>query len=204
MPRVKMKKQSTWIDMTAMCDMTFLLLTFFMLTSNFTKKEVIQVVTPSSISDIKIPETNLMQIFVDTNGNVFFGLDKQEDRLEVLKLMGEQYEQNFTEKELKDFSLIPSFGVPIEKMKLFLDLPADQREIKENLLGIPVDSVNNQLREWVRISRRQNRALVIAIKADQATPYPQIKTVINTLQELRENRFNLITSLGQVPDISLD
>ncbi len=202
MPRVKMKRKSTWIDMTAMCDMTFLLLTFFMLTSNFTKKEVIQVVTPSSVSEIKIPETNLMQVFVDKDGKVFFGLDKQDDRIAVLKMMGEEYNQTFTDKELRDFSLIPSFGVPMEKMKAYLDLPSDLREMKENALGIPADSLNNQFREWVKFSRKQNKALVIAIKADQATPYPKIKGVMNTLQDLRENRFNLITSLETVPDVT--
>ncbi len=200
MPRVKIKRKSTWIDMTAMCDMTFLLLTFFMLTSNFTKKEVVQVVTPASVSEIKIPETNLMQVLVDKDGKVFFGLDKQDDRIAVLKMMGEEYNQNFTDQELKAFSLMPSFGVPMEKMKAFLDLPVEQREMKENALGIPTDSLNNQFREWVKFSRKQNKSLVIAIKADQATPYPQIKNVMNTLQELRENRFNLITSLETVPE----
>ncbi len=200
MPRVKMKRKSTWVDMTAMCDMTFLLLTFFMLTSNFTKKEVIQVVTPSSISEIKIPETNLMQVLVDKDGKVFFGLDRQEDRLAVLKMMGDEYGQTFTDKELKDFSLIPSFGVPMEMMKAFLDLPADQRDAKENAIGIPTDSLNNQFREWVKYSRMQNKSLIIAIKADQATPYPKIKDVMNTLQGLRENRFNLITTLEAPPE----
>ncbi len=200
MPRVKIKRKSTWIDMTAMCDMTFLLLTFFMLTSNFTKKEVVQVVTPASVSEIKIPETNLMQVLVDKDGKVFFGLDKQDDRTAVLKMMGEEYNQTFTDNELKAFSLMPSFGVPMEKMKAFLDLPVENREMKENALGIPTDSLNNQFREWVRFSRKQNKSLVIAIKADQATPYPKIKNVMNTLQELRENRFNLITSLETVPE----
>ncbi len=202
MPRVKMKRKSTWIDMTAMCDMTFLLLTFFMLTSNFTKQEVVQVVTPSSVSEIKIPETNLMQVLVDKDGKVFFGLDKQDDRIAVLKMMGEEYEQTFTDQELKAFSLVPSFGVPMEKMKTYLDLPSEQRMMSENALGIPTDSLNNQFREWVKLSRKQNKALVIAIKADQGTPYPQIKNVMNTLQELRENRFNLITSLETVPDVN--
>jgi biopolymer transport protein ExbD len=39
MGRAKIKKKSTFIDMTAMSDVTVLLLTFFMLTSTFVKKE---------------------------------------------------------------------------------------------------------------------------------------------------------------------
>jgi biopolymer transport protein ExbD len=202
MARVKVKKKSTWVDMTAMCDMTFLLLTFFMLTSNFTKKEVIQVSMPSSVSEIKIPETNLMQILVDKEGKVFFGLDKQEDRIAVLDSMGKMYKISFTDKELKDFSLMPSFGVPMKMMKAYLSIPSEVRDMKENAIGIPTDSLDNQFREWIRLSHKTNKALIIAIKADQDTPYPQIKTVMNTLQELREYRFHLITALKTVPEIN--
>jgi biopolymer transport protein ExbD len=196
MARVKVKKKSTWVDMTAMCDMTFLLLTFFMLTSNFTKKEVIQVSTPASVSELKIDdEVNLLQVLVDQEGKVFFGLNKQEDRIAVLKDMGEQYKVSLSDKELKDFSLIPSFGVPMEMMKAYLAIPSELRDMKENAVGIPADSLNNQFRDWVKFSRSENKALIITVKADQNTPYPQIKTVMNTLQDLRENKFHLITSL---------
>lgn len=54
--------------MTAMSDVTVLLLTFFMLTSTFVKKEPVQVFTPASVSEIKIPETNILQILVDPQG----------------------------------------------------------------------------------------------------------------------------------------
>jgi len=77
MPKVKIKRKSTWIDMTAMCDVAFLLLTFFMLTSNFTKKEPVLVATPSSVSEIKIPETNIMTVLLDPSGKVYFGIDGQ-------------------------------------------------------------------------------------------------------------------------------
>ena len=68
-----------FIDMTAMSDVTVLLLTFFMLTSTFVKKEPVQVFTPASVSEIKIPETNILQILVDPQGKIFMSLDKQPD-----------------------------------------------------------------------------------------------------------------------------
>ena len=71
MGRAQIKKKSTFIDMTAMSDVTVLLLTFFMLTSTFVKKEPVQVNTPASVSEIKIPETNVLQILVDPNGKIF-------------------------------------------------------------------------------------------------------------------------------------
>ena len=55
MGRAQIKKKSTFIDMTAMSDVTVLLLTFFMLTSAFVKKEPVTVNTPASVSEIKIP-----------------------------------------------------------------------------------------------------------------------------------------------------
>ena len=74
MGRAQIKKKSTFIDMTAMSDVTVLLLTFFMLTSTFVKKEPVQVNTPASVSEIKIPETNVLQILVDPNGKIFMSL----------------------------------------------------------------------------------------------------------------------------------
>ena len=87
MGRAKIKKKDTFIDMTAMSDVTVLLLTFFMLTSTFVKKEPVQVTTPASVSEIKIPETDVLQILVDQEGKIFMSLDKQQDMQAVLKSM---------------------------------------------------------------------------------------------------------------------
>jgi len=200
MPKVKVARKSTWVDMTAMCDVAFLLLTFFMLTSNFTVKEPVQVSIPSSVSEIKIPETNIMNILIDKDGKVFFGIDNQEKRTELLQKIGKVYSISFTNSELKAYSLMNMAGVPIEKMQAFLDLPSEIRDRKENALGIPTDSLNNQFKIWVQTARKLNRDLRIAIKADQNTPYPKIKTVLNTLQDIDENRYNLITSLEAFPE----
>jgi biopolymer transport protein ExbD len=195
MPKVKVKRKSTFIDMTAMSDVTVLLLTFFMLTSTFIKKEPVQVSTPASVSEIKIPEINVLSILIEPTGKVFMSLDKQEDKIQVLKKVGENYKIEFTDKELYKFSLLPSFGVPIDGMKKFLELSGEQQdEILKNY-GIPTDSIDNQFKHWVRSAKEVNKDLLIAIKADAKTPYPVIKGVMTSLQELRENRYNLITSL---------
>ena len=64
MGKVKIKKKSTLIDMTAMSDVTVLLLTFFMLTSTFIQKEPTTVRTPSSVSVEAIPAKDLVTILV--------------------------------------------------------------------------------------------------------------------------------------------
>jgi len=199
MPKVKIARKSTFVDMTAMTDVAFLLLNFILLTSNFVKQEAVAVAAPSSVSEIKIPETNILTIIVDPEGKVFFGMDNQELRVELLEKIGERYDLTFDEKEKKEFSLVNSFGVPIEMLKAFIAIPSESKGSLENAIGIPCDSLNNQFSEWVRLAREVNPKLTIAIKADQATPYPKFKNVMNTLQDLRENRYNLITNLEQMP-----
>lgn len=198
MPKVKVPRKSTTVDMTAMCDVAFLLLTFFMLTSNFVAKEPIVVAIPSSVSEIKIPERNIITVLIDKEGKVFFGVDAQQDRREVLDNVGKAYSINFTDKELTEFSKISSSGVPIEKMKAFLAMKPEARDSKDAALGIPTDSLNNQFKVWIKTARKVNREFRLAIKADSDTPYKVVKSVMTTLQDINENRYNLITSLKQV------
>lgn len=195
MGRARIKKKDTFIDMTAMSDVTVLLLTFFMLTSTFVKKEPVQVTTPGSVSEIKIPETNILQILIDPTGKVFMSLDKQQDMKAVLEGMGSEYGVSFTPEEERKFVLSPTFGVPIRSMQTFLNLSDEQRDKVLPNEGIPCDSTDNQFKSWVRNARAVNSDLRIAIKADATTPYSVIKNVMNSLQDLRENRYNLITSL---------
>ena len=200
MGRAKIKKKSTFIDMTAMSDVTVLLLTFFMLTSTFVKKEPVQVFTPASVSEIKIPETNILQILVDPQGKIFMSLDKQPDMKAVLEKMGEEYGVDFTPEQEKKFVTASTFGVPMRSMQKFLDLPTEQQDKLLKNEGIPCDSTDNQLKSWVRNARQVNPDLRIAIKADASTPYAVIKNVMSSLQDLRENRYNLITSLKTTSD----
>lgn len=159
MGRAKIKKKSTFIDMTAMSDVTVLLLTFFMLTSTFVKKEPVQVTTPASVSEIKIPETNVLQILVDPSGKVFMSLDKQSDLREVLEAMGQEYGVTFTPEETKKFMLASTFGVPMKSMKKYLDLPQDQQDAVLKNEGIPTDSIDNQFKAWVRNARAVNNKI---------------------------------------------
>ena len=70
MGKLKIKKSDVWIDMTPMSDVMVLLLTFFMLTSTFVKNEPVKVNQPMSVSEIKIPEKDVLNIIVDKSGKV--------------------------------------------------------------------------------------------------------------------------------------
>jgi biopolymer transport protein ExbD len=211
MAKVKVKKQSTFIDMTAMSDVTVLLLTFFMLTSTFISKEPIQVTTPGSVSEIKIPETNLMTILVDAKGKIFMSLDNQGDMIQTLTAVGEDYGYTFTPKQFDTFKKLSTFGVPMSSMASFLDYPTDkQDEYLQNVeslrVGIPTDSVqvkdamgvisqDNEFKRWVSHATEINPDLQIAIKADKLTNYPVVKKVMDDLRGMRKNRYLLITNL---------
>ncbi|HNW52810.1 MAG TPA: biopolymer transporter ExbD [Bacteroidales bacterium] len=199
MPKAKVKRKSTWVDMTAMCDVAFLLLTFFMLTSNFTKKEPVLVATPTSVSEIKIPETNIMTVLVDKTGKVYFGIDGQEKRRQLIEKMASIYKVNLSPEEMKKYTLLELTGNPMQAMKAFLNLPAESRDLPQNNLGIPADTTNNEFKDWVKSAREVNPELRIAIKADEKTPYPVIKKVMRSLQQLDESRYNLITKLEGAP-----
>jgi len=197
MAKLKVKRKSTWIDMTAMSDVTVLLLTFFILTSTFIKKEPVMITTPGSVSEIKIPEINILTILVNPEGRTFMSLDNQANQALLLKNVGAKYDITFTDDELKKFSLLPTFGTPIDSMKYFLALKPELQDKMLRTSGIPTDTVSNQFKVWVREARSivGDKTLRIAIKADQATPYPKIKNIMGSLQDIRANQFNLITSL---------
>ncbi|WP_047445521.1 ExbD/TolR family protein [Alistipes sp. ZOR0009] len=201
MPKVKVARKSTWVDMTAMCDVAFLLLTFFILTSNFIQKELVQVVTPTSISEIKVPEVNVMNILVGKDGKVVLGIDNEKYRRELLDKIAKAYSLTFTPKQIEAFGLSNTFGVPVNYLGSVLDMNPEKRYHPENVIGIPSDSTNNQFKEWVRYARQVNPQIKIVIKADKDTPYKKIKDVLGTLQGLNENRYQLITGMEEAPKL---
>jgi biopolymer transport protein ExbD len=174
MSKIKVKKQSTFIDMTAMSDVTVLLLTFFMLTSTFIQKEPVQVNTPASVSEIKIPEVNVLSILVDGNGKIFLGLDNPSDREATLKAVGDDYGYTFSPEQIKSFKNLTTFGVPMSAMANFLDLATEkQDEYLSNLgnirVGVPTDTIeikdeygvliskDNEFRRWIGHAKLANK-----------------------------------------------
>lgn len=196
----KMKKSSTRIDMTAMCDVSFLLLTFFVLTSTAKTPEVYPVDLPASTKETKIPTDDILTITVGQE-NVFIGLAGKEDRIDALRRMGKEYKIEFSSEEEAIFGGMENFGVDIREMKSLLAKPSSERMKKELHKGIPYkDSLNNQLSSWVKNSResswqRKESFLKVAIKGDANEQYGTIKEIMDILQKQRQNRFYLVTGL---------
>ncbi len=205
MPKVKVNRKSVSLDMTAMCDMAFLLLTFFMLTTKFKPEEPIVIESPTSISESILPDTDVATITIGKDGRVFFGMEEQDTKKKVLEEMEKKYSvPAFSESDKHEFSLLPTFGTPIGGLKQILNMETADRG-KVNQPGIPCDSTNNELKDWLIFARTQHQAihskpLKIAIKGDKDANYEIVKRVIATLQEQNANRFNFITGLEAKPE----
>jgi biopolymer transport protein ExbD len=199
MPRVKVARKSTAIDMTAMCDVAFLLLTFFILTAKPKPDDPSHATVPPSPYNLPLPETNTITLSVGMD-KVFYSVSENDVRAEALKEMGTKYGVAFTPEEVQKFTVTPEFGVPMKNLKSFLD--ATPEELKTfPQTGIPADTTNNsELFNWILISRKAEKGLhdkdlTIAIRADRKEEYPEINIVIGTLEKQKEFKFELITSM---------
>ena len=206
MGKIVMKKKSTSTDMTAMCDVAFLLLTFFILTATAKVPEALPVDTPASTVQTKLPESDLATLTVG-KGKVFFDLKGREVRKRALELMGQKYGLEFTQDDKDKFALMDGFGVPIEGLKSIIAMKSADRA-KADQPGIPKDSLDNQLKEWIYNARIANneannaigssKELQIAIKGDAKEEYSVIKQVMDILQDQKINSFSLVTGLRAI------
>jgi biopolymer transport protein ExbD len=198
MAKIKINKNPGSTDMTAMCDVAFLLLTFFVMTSTAKIPEALPVDTPTSTVQTKLPETDLATLTVG-KGKVFFDLKGREVRMRTLELMAEKYNVSFSDSDKATFSMMDDFGVPLLNLKQIIDMKAADRS-KAGQPGIPTDSLDNQLKEWIYNARIANievndKELQVAIKGDAKEEYPAIRKVMDILQEQKINSFSLVTGL---------
>ncbi len=156
MGKVKIKRKSTLIDMTAMSDVTVLLLTFFMLTSTFLQKEPTIVYTPSSVSEEKVPMNNLVtvlvssadksgkyedpsvlegKLFISFTGDADSTLSSEKIRLmmldEAVSLYNEKHKSNpvqLTPQQRATFGTINMFGVPFSVLPEMLSMSITDRD----------------------------------------------------------------------------
>ena len=201
MGKVKIKKADVWIDMTPMSDVMVLLLTFFMLTSTFVKNEAVKVNTPGSVSEIKVPETEVLQILCDKEGKIFIGLDKPGYMREMLdNFKASVPTLSLSPLQEKNFLALASYGAPVSEMSNVLRHEASEINEFQKNMGIPTDSIDGGMSEfqlWVDAARNSSFGsdMKIAIKADADTPYKVIKKMMSEMQDMSENRYYLITNL---------
>ena len=198
MAKVKIQKKDIWIDMTPMSDVMTLLLCFFMLTSTFLTPEPLQVNTPSSVSEVKIPENDVLNILVSPAGQIYVGTENKNNMVAMLNEVTDKWGIQLNATQLKHFKEDAMVGVPINKLAAYLSLEPEKMAEEIQKYGIPTDSINggmSEFQDWVKAARHANEDIKLAIKCDAKTPYKVIKAMMNELQDMNENRYQLITNL---------
>ena len=207
MSKIKMPRTSPALDMTPMVDLAFLLVTFFMLTAQFRPEEAVVVDTPSSMSQSPIPTENLMTVTVDSGGRVFWDFTDKKVRAEVIKEMANRYKLNLDAQQQQRFVNLNDIGIPVQQLPTYLSLDGAPERKKMDMVspGIPIDSTNNQLLDWIRITQlifssgADGKNPIVALKGDGNVNYSVMNKVIKIFQSptVKINRFKMITDLEE-------
>ena len=198
MGKIKIEKKDIWIDMTPMSDVMTLLLCFFMLTSTFLTPEPVKVNTPSSVSEVKVPENDVLSILVSPEGNIYVGSENKNTMVAMMETVTDKFGVQLNGTQIKHFKEDAMIGAPMALFADYLNLDTEKMGEEIQKLSIPLDSIDggkSEFQEWVSAARDANPDIRLAIKADAATPYKVIKKMMSELQDMNENRYQLITNL---------
>ena len=201
MSRPKIARKSTWVDMTAFCDMAFLLLSFFILTAKTKAPEAVSVMVPNSVSSKAAEDKDQVLVTITKDGKVFLSLSEPERRAQILEELNTQKQLGLTAADYKLASSKEFFGAPLNTIKSFLNLPAEQ--MKGNLLpGIPcVDSTNNELVTWIAAASTifSGEKMNLMVKGDNGVAYPIFKNVIDAFKKNDQMKFQIVTNQEPIP-----
>ena len=212
MGRFKIKKADLFIDMTPMSDVMLLLLTFFLMAGTFAKPEPVQVQTPKSVSEVQIPSSDIMTIYLSApaknNPNAVPDIYINLDNAPIVNKLANQIKQlpmcgNIKKADIESFketqSIKVTIGEMVEGRGAQEDATTDSqfKQIIKAVRGIYND-INKNMSPNAK-GETKERVLRIAIKSSKDTPYSTIKLVMNSLQDIQENRYNLLTELKSRP-----
>jgi biopolymer transport protein ExbD len=204
MPSIKLPRKSTDTDMTPFVDIAFLILSFFMLATKFKPPEVVPIKTPGSVLSQKMPVDNSVLISIDSSNRVFFSVLSEKDQSvydEFIQDLNTSKSLNLSKAEMGNFRKTYMIGVPFSGLKQLLATPVEeQKNLKQP--GIPVlDTLNNELIWWVAEAKKAfaGQELKYLIKGDGESKYPTFEAVVSALKKNEEFKYNLVTSLEDIP-----
>ena len=204
MPRIKIPRKSTHIDMTAMCDVAFLLLSFFILATQFKPSETLAVEPPTSVSNKVAELEDAVLVTFDKDGKVYFSVsdDSGDEKAEIIEAVNTAKSLNLTPQEMQNFKNGGSYvGVPFSQLKSYLQNTPEQL-VGAELQGIPVqDTLNNELVEWMRaaVAAFQGSTMNLMVKGDNNAKYPSFKGVIDAFKKNDQMKFKMITNTEGIP-----
>lgn len=205
MARPKIPRKSTSVDMTAMCDVAFLLLSFFILTTKFKPSEAVPVETPHSVASKIAPEKDVVMVSLNKDGKVFLSTgdnssDKQKKH-DMLVSVNEARGLGLTDQEIAALVKAPFIGVPLTQLKQQARLQTDQMTAV-TLPGIPCkDTTNNEMIDWMRAVSDvyQGTKVNLLLKGDNVAKYPYFKNVLTAFKKNKLFKFQMVTNPESVP-----
>ncbi len=204
MGRAKIPRKSTNIDMTAMCDVAFLLLSFFILATKQKPPEAVAVVAPSSVSSKAAPEKSIL-ITLTKEGKVFLMLGDDTKKNEILSDINTTRSLGLSQSELAKLGKMSFIGMPLNTLKglvnLSQPLPPDKME------GIPIkDSATNELVDWLRSvtnaykgTNQKDLENILLVKGDNDALYPDFKNIKYALKKNELYKFKIVTNSESAP-----
>jgi biopolymer transport protein ExbD len=190
--------------MTAMCDVAFLLLSFFILTTKFKPAESITVDPPSSVSSKVAPEKNVTLINITKDGKTYISMDNEAVKEEVANQLNANNGANLSPADIAAFKKANFFGTPISQLKSVLQIPTDKLKA-ESLPGIPTqDTAHNEMVPWIRAivaaHAKENEKINILFKGDNLAKYPAFRNVVAALKKNDQFKFQMVTNAEGVPE----
>lgn len=203
MPKIKIPRKSTSVDMTAMCDVAFLLLTFFILATKQKPPEVLAVQTPSSVSSKAVPDKSII-ITLTKDGKAFLMLGDETKKADILNNINTSKGLNLSGAELAKWNKTEFIGLPLNQIKSSLALSSPIAA--EKLPGIPTDSTNNEITDWMRSitnvyagGDQSKLEQMILVKGDNAALYPVFKNIKEAFKKNDIFKFRIVTNGETVP-----
>jgi biopolymer transport protein ExbD len=200
MGRAKLPRKSTNIDMTAMCDVAFLLLSFFILATKFKPPEALSVITPSSVSTKVAPEKDVVLVTIDKDAKVYLSVSDANiaEKKAMIDEINTSKNLQLTDAQKNNFVRIPNayIGAPFSQLRSYLDKTPEQLQ---NVVkpGIPaVDSTNNEMVDWFKAAANafEGKKMNVLVKGDDAAKYPSFQGVIIALKKNDLMKFQVVTS----------
>jgi biopolymer transport protein ExbD len=205
MARPKIPRKSTAVDMTAMCDVAFLLLSFFILTTKFKPSEAVPINTPNSVAAKIAPEKNVIMISLNKDGKVFLSTgdsrDDKDKKEAMIKSVNGSRNLGLSEAEIQALVRAPFIGVSLATLKQQARLPVDQMT-GDKLPGIPAkDSNNNELNDWMRGVADAYAGMKpnLLLKGDNVSKYPTFRNIIDAFRKNDFFKFQMVTNPESVP-----
>jgi biopolymer transport protein ExbD len=208
MPKLKIQKKSTWVDMTAFVDVSFLILSFFMLATKFKPPETVSVENPKSVSSENVAEKDVFKVSFDKQGRCFISFSTDDEAkgkvLNMLRVVESQKGISLSQEEKARFVSysVGGIGVPFSQLKSLLSLSEDQFKTFQQP-GIPIkDTADIQLYDWINallVGNDNRKPANVMLNGDNAAHYPEFKNILTAFKRNKVYSFKLITAQEQVP-----